>query len=94
MKSVASRELRNNTRAVLEIVEAGLPVAITVAGRPVATLEPIERATRWMAREEFVTRIVERQADPALRRDLERLAPDTTDDLDATIDLDRKFEGR
>jgi prevent-host-death family protein len=82
MKSVASRELRNKTRAVLEKVEAGQSVAITVDGRTVATLEPIDRAQRWMRREEFATRILGRQADSALRADLDALAPDTTDELD------------
>ena len=43
MKSVASRELRNNTRALLEKVEAGQSIAITVDGRAVATIEPIGR---------------------------------------------------
>ena len=41
MAEVASRELRNNTRAVLDRVEAGEAVTITVDGRPVARLEPI-----------------------------------------------------
>ena len=54
MKSVASRELRNRTRALLEKVEAGQSIAITVDGRAVATIEPIGRTQRWMPREEFV----------------------------------------
>lgn len=81
MKSVASRELRNNTRALLERVEAGQSIAITVDGRAVATLEPIERTQRWMARDEFVRRVVARQADSELSREIRDLAPDTTDDL-------------
>ncbi|MEJ7695264.1 MAG: type II toxin-antitoxin system prevent-host-death family antitoxin [Candidatus Limnocylindrales bacterium] len=40
MTNVASRELRNNTRAVLARVEAGESITITVDGRPVATIEP------------------------------------------------------
>jgi len=82
MKSVASRELRNNTRALLEKVEAGQSIAITVDGRAVATLEPIDRAQRWMARDEFVALIAGGQADPALRADLRALAPDSTDKFD------------
>ena len=38
MADVASRDLRNNTRALLERVEAGESITITVDGRPVATL--------------------------------------------------------
>lgn len=78
---VASRELRNNTRAVLQLVESGEAVTITVDGRPIAVLEPVSRRQRWLSREEFVRRIAPRQADPALRSELRTIAPDTTDDL-------------
>lgn len=81
MGDVASRELRNNTRALLDRVEAGEVVTITVNGRPVAILQPIGRQPRWFPREEFVRRIVRHQADAALRRELRELAPETTDDL-------------
>ncbi len=81
MKSVASRELRNNTRALLEKVEAGQSIAITVDGRAVARLEPIGRAQRWMARDEFVGRVVGHQSDPGLGAEIHALSPDTTDDL-------------
>lgn len=78
---VASRDLRNNTRALLERVEAGEAITITVAGRPVAVLQPVGRRPRWLGRDEFVRRVVPYQADAALRGDLAELAPDTTDDL-------------
>jgi prevent-host-death family protein len=81
MAEVASRELRNNTRKVLEQVEAGEAVTITVGGRAVARLVPPERRVRSMARAEFVRRVLSRQADAALRAELRGLAPDTTDDL-------------
>ena len=81
MSEVASRELRNNTRALLDRVEAGESVTITVDGRPVAVLEPIARRPQWLPRDEFVRRLVPRQADPALAADLRELAPDTTDDV-------------
>ena len=81
MTDVASRELRNNTRALLERVEAGEEVTITVDGRPVAVLHPVGRRPRWMKREEFVRRVLSRQADPELKRALAELAPDTTDDI-------------
>ena len=38
MGSVASRELRNRTRSLLDRVEAGESITITVDGRPVAVL--------------------------------------------------------
>jgi prevent-host-death family protein len=81
MSDVASRELRNNTRAVLARVEAGESVTITVDGRPVATLEPIGRRSRRMTREAFARMLARAQADPGLRDVLRDLAPDTTDDV-------------
>lgn len=81
MSEIASRELRNNTRALLDRVEAGESVTITVRGRPVAALEPISRRPRWLPRDEFVRRLKGKQADAALNAELLELAPDTTDDL-------------
>lgn len=81
MTDVASRELRNNTRAVLARVEAGEAITITVDGRPVATLEPITRRPRWMTREAFIRDVLPFQADPALRDELRAMLPETTDDL-------------
>jgi hypothetical protein len=51
---------------------AGVP---RPAGTPAATGRP-----RWLQRDAFVRRVVSHQADPALRRDLGELAPDTTDE--------------
>jgi prevent-host-death family protein len=81
MSDVASRDLRNNTRALLDRVEAGESITITVDGRPVATLEPAGRRPRFMARDRFVRDVLSHRADAALRSDLKDLAPDTTDDL-------------
>ncbi len=81
MGVVASRELRNNTRRLLERVEAGESITITVDGRPVAVLAPVGRKPRWMAKEEFLGRLVGHQADPGLTAELRRLVPDTTDDV-------------
>ena len=80
MTEVASRELRNQTRAVLDRVAAGERITITVDGRPVAELVPPHRE-RWMSRAAFVGRVLPHQADPGLAGDLSDLAPDTTDDL-------------
>jgi prevent-host-death family protein len=81
MGTVASRELRNNTRALLDRVDAGESITVTVDGRPVAVLQAVERRPRSMARDEFLRRIAACQADPALREVLRELAPDTTDEL-------------
>lgn len=81
MTEVASRELRNKTRSLLERVEAGEAVTITVDGRPVAVLQPVGRRPRWLGRDEFVRRVGSHQADVTLRQDLAELAPDTTEEL-------------
>ncbi len=81
MTEVASRELRNNTRSLLERVEGGEEVVITVDGRPMATLLPMGSRRQWISRAEFLHRVIGHQADAKLTDDLQELAPDTTDDL-------------
>ena len=81
MTEVASRELRNNTRQLLERVEAGEEVAITVGGRPVAMLVPIGRKPRWMPKDELLALLEGRRADPGLLGELREMMPDTTDDI-------------
>jgi prevent-host-death family protein len=78
---IASRELRNRTRTLLDRVEAGESITITVDGKAVAVLEPAQRRPRWMRRDEFVRRVLAHQADPELRDDLLGLGTETTDDL-------------
>lgn len=80
MTEVASRELRNNTRALLDEVSTGKTITITVGGRPVAILGPVGRRPRWMGRAEFIRGVAAHQADPLLRTELRDLMPDTTDD--------------
>lgn len=83
MSTVASRELRNDTAGVLRRVEAGEQVTITVNGRPIAQLTRVPQThRRWVSRADLMARLRRSQADPGLRDDLERLAGDTTDDLD------------
>ena len=81
MTTVASRELRNNTRSLLERVAAGEEITITLDGRAVAQLVPPGRKPRWMPRDEFVRKVLAHQADPGLLDDLRRMMPDTTDDI-------------
>ena len=80
MADIASRDLRNDTRRVLERVETGEAVTITVNGRAVAILHPVRERARWIGRSQFVRKLV--QADAALTSELADLAPDTTDDLE------------
>jgi len=81
MTTVPSRDLRNHSRSLLARVEEGESLTITVDGRPVARLEPVERRRRWLSRDEFARRILDHQADAALAGDLAALADETTDDL-------------
>jgi prevent-host-death family protein len=85
MTEVASRELRNDTAGLIRRAAAGEDIVITVNGRPAARLTALPAAPvrrRWIPREELVDLLLNGQADPGLRDDLELLAGDTTDDLD------------
>ena len=81
MTEVASRQLRNQTRALLDRVAAGEDITITVDGQPVARLVPPEPRQRWMPRATFAAHVLRHQADPGLAADLAELAPETTEDL-------------
>lgn len=81
MPDVASRELRNSTRSLLDRVLAGETLTITVDGRPAALLAPVGRRPRWFARGEFISDVLTHQADPELVGDLEELAGEMTDEL-------------
>jgi prevent-host-death family protein len=82
MAEVASRELRNDTAGVLSRVQGGEDVVITVNGRGVARLIPIQPVRRrWLPRAELVRRLHVAQADRGLRGELAELVGDTTDDL-------------
>jgi prevent-host-death family protein len=81
MAEIASRELRNRTRQVLDRVHHGEHVTITVDGRPVATIEPLHHRPRWLDRRAFLADVLSHQADAGLTDDLAHLADETTDDL-------------
>jgi prevent-host-death family protein len=78
MTDLSVRELRNDVSDVLRRVEAGESFRVTVAGRPVANLAPLDRRPRFVSREEFITWPL---ADSGLRDQLREIDPDTTDDL-------------
>ena len=81
MTEVASRELRNSTRSLLDRVESGETITITVGGRPTAVLAPIGRRPRWVPRSEFASTVLTHQADSGLTEDLDELAGEMTDEL-------------
>jgi prevent-host-death family protein len=81
MSEVASRELRNNTRRLLQRVTSGEDIVITVDGQPVAALRPLSKRPQWINGIDFARRLARRQADAGLRDELRGLSPDTTDDI-------------
>jgi len=81
MSTVAIRELRNNTRQLLERVERGEAITITIDGRPAAELRTLRTRPTFMDRRSFASAVLEHRADPELADVLAELAPQTTDDL-------------
>jgi prevent-host-death family protein len=83
MAEVPARELRNDTAGVLRRVDQGENVTITVHGRPVARLSPVDsRRRRPIPWHEFIARMERDQADPGLRDELRELAGEMTDDTE------------
>jgi prevent-host-death family protein len=79
---VGARVLRNELRSLLQRVEQGEDVTITIDGRPVAVLRPLAHShSRWISQADFAAHVLSRQADPALAQELKALAPETTDTL-------------
>jgi prevent-host-death family protein len=81
MTDVASRELRNNTRSLLDRVARGESITVTVDGRAVAVLQPVDGRPRWLGAADFASRFLDRPADRGLLADVRALAPDSTDEL-------------
>ena len=81
MTDVASRELRNNTRSLLDRVAAGETITITVDGRPVAQLVPFPDRPAHLSGT-ALAEALDNQADAGLSSWLRDLSPDSTDDLD------------
>lgn len=82
METVASRELRNHTAALLRKVAQGESLVVTVNGTAAAMLSPvISRRRQFLTKAESIALVFRHQADPGLALDLAELAGDTTDDL-------------
>ncbi|MGH7903246.1 MAG: type II toxin-antitoxin system Phd/YefM family antitoxin [Candidatus Dormibacteraceae bacterium] len=79
MQRIGVRELRNDVSAVLRRVEAGEHLTVTVNGRPVAELGPIDPRPMFRSWEWFESIP---KADPGLAGELRELHGDeTTDDV-------------
>ena len=78
---IGVRDLRNRTGQVIDAVQAGERVTLTVHGEPVADIVPHGRRARWLSGEHLREQLRDRAADPELTRDLNELAGQTLDEL-------------
>jgi prevent-host-death family protein len=78
---IGVRDLRNRTGQVIDAVQAGERVTLTVHGDPVADIVPHGRRTRWLSGPRLREQLQERAADPALSSELEALAGQTLGEL-------------
>jgi len=82
MRSITQRELHNDTARVLREVEAGERLRITVDGRPLADLLPVQGGRRTFVFREDLTRLVETASlDAGVPDGVVRLTGATIDDL-------------
>ncbi len=75
------RELRNRTARVIDAVEAGERVTLTVNGEPIADIVPHGRRARWLNGDRLRAQLGESAADPGLRAELDEVAGQTLEDL-------------
>lgn len=82
MSTIASRDLRNHTAAVLQQVAQGTDVTVTVHGEPVAVITRPRHVRRsGLPKAEFLAFLAQQSPDPALADDLDWISAGTTDDL-------------
>lgn len=79
--TIPQKELRNQVGEVLRRVEAGERLIVTVSGRPVAEMSPVQRH-RWVSGT-ALTRVWRGPAPRDLGPDLERLDLGLTNPFDA-----------
>lgn len=78
---IGVRELRNQTRHVIDAVLAGERVTITVRGDQVADIVPHQRRQRWLSGSRLQAELTERSADAALADELDDLTGETLAEL-------------
>jgi antitoxin (DNA-binding transcriptional repressor) of toxin-antitoxin stability system len=83
MPTIASRDLRNHTAAVLDGVRRGEVYIVTSHGEPVAELRrPGRRRRETIPREEVVALLSRQGPDPRLESDMTWISEGGTDELD------------
>jgi len=81
-RNVSIRELRNSTAAVVEELEAGERLTLTVNRRPVADILPhLEERDPWVPSTELRRIVREAPADPGLLDDLAEVRGAEIDDV-------------
>lgn len=78
---IGVRALRNDTHRVIDAVQAGERVTLTVRGEAVADIVPHGGRARWLSGSSVRDQLVQRSADPGLRTELDELVGDTVADL-------------
>jgi prevent-host-death family protein len=78
---IGVRDLRNRTSQVIDAVQSGERVVLTVRGEPIADIVPHGRRTRWLSGDRLREQLLTASADPALRDELDELAGQTLDRL-------------
>jgi prevent-host-death family protein len=78
---IGVRDLRNRTGQVIDAVQAGERVTLTVHGEPVADIVPHGRRARWLPGARLREQLLERAADPELSKELDVLAGQTLGEL-------------
>ena len=79
MKTIAQRELRNQSGEILRQAEAGEQFTITVDGRPVATLGPYQKR-QWVPTKVLLEALRGLPPDPTFMDDIRELGG-TLEDL-------------
>jgi antitoxin (DNA-binding transcriptional repressor) of toxin-antitoxin stability system len=78
---VEVRDVSDKTRQVVDAIQAGERVALTVDGEPVADIVPRGRRMRWLRGDRLREQLRAGSADPALSRELDRLVGRKIDEL-------------
>lgn len=78
---IGVRELRNEVSEVLRRVETGDQFVVTVHGRPVARVTPLDSRPRTMPTEVFFAALAKVASDQGVLGDLKEAVGDTSDDI-------------
>lgn len=80
-REIPQRELRNHLAKILEEVAAGTRLRVTVRGKPVAELVPVETGRRFVPRAEVSHILKNSPLDRRFPRDVAAATGTTIDDL-------------